>query len=70
MQFAAPPSAASNENAINKAKLNTYSPQARKNFIAAATQRANLLGLSESVGKFEVLPAVEHPDRFFAGLRA
>ena len=42
---------------MNKAKLKTYAPQARKDFIAAVTQRANLLGLSESAGKFEALPA-------------
>ena len=27
---------------MNKAKLKTYAPQARKDFIAAVTQRANL----------------------------
>jgi hypothetical protein len=42
---------------MNKAKLKTYAPQARKDFIAAVTQRANLLGLSESAGTFEALPA-------------
>jgi hypothetical protein len=48
--------------AMNKAKLKTYAPQARKDFIAAVTQRANLLGLSESAGKFEALPAERQGD--------
>jgi type II restriction/modification system DNA methylase subunit YeeA len=39
---------------MNKAKLKSYAPQARKDFIAAVTARANLLGLSESGGKLEV----------------
>jgi len=29
---------------MNKSKQKTYSPQARKDFIAAVTARANLLG--------------------------
>lgn len=47
---------------MNKAKLKTYAPQARKDFIAAVTQRANLLGLSESAGRFEALPAERRGD--------
>ncbi|MCK2088678.1 BREX-1 system adenine-specific DNA-methyltransferase PglX [Thauera aromatica] len=47
---------------MNKAKLKTYAPQARKDFIAAVTQRANLLGLSDSAGKFEALPAERRGD--------
>ena len=39
---------------MNKAKLKSYAPQARKDFIAAVTARANLLGLSESVGELDV----------------
>ncbi len=39
---------------MNKSKLKTYAPQARKDFIAAVTARANLLGLSEAGGKLEV----------------
>lgn len=39
---------------MNKAKLKSYAPQARKDFIAAVTARANLLGLSETAGKLEV----------------
>jgi hypothetical protein len=39
---------------MNKAKLKSYAPQARKDFIAAVTARANLLGLSEKAGKLDV----------------
>jgi hypothetical protein len=39
---------------MNKAKLKSYAPQARKDFIAAVTARANLLGLSERAGKLDV----------------
>ena len=39
---------------MNKSKLKSYAPQARKDFIAAVTARANLLGLSNSGGKLEV----------------
>lgn len=39
---------------MNKAKLKYYAPQARKDFIAAVTARAHLLGLSEKAGKLEV----------------
>ena len=39
---------------MNKTKLKSYAPQARKDFIAAVTARANLLGLSEASGKLEV----------------
>jgi type II restriction/modification system DNA methylase subunit YeeA len=39
---------------MNKANLKSYAPQARKDFIAAITARANLLGLSEKAGKLEV----------------
>ena len=42
---------------MNKAKLKTYAPQARKDFIAAVTARANQLGLSEQDGKLEVATA-------------
>ena len=41
---------------MNKSKLKTYAPQARKDFIAAVTARANLLGLSQVGGKLEVAP--------------
>ncbi|MDO9011228.1 MAG: hypothetical protein Q7U78_05400 [Gallionella sp.] len=36
---------------MNKSKLKTYAPQARRDFIAAVTARANLLGLSEKGGQ-------------------
>jgi hypothetical protein len=39
---------------MNKANLKSYAPQARKDFIAAVTARANLLGLSDSAGKLDV----------------
>jgi hypothetical protein len=42
---------------MNKAKLKSYAPQARKDFIAAVTARANLLGLSDKAGTLEVAPA-------------
>ena len=35
---------------MNKNKLKSYAPQARKDFIAAVTARANLLGLSAAMG--------------------
>ncbi len=39
---------------MNKSKLKSYAPQARRDFIAAVTARANLLGLSDSGGNLEV----------------
>ena len=39
---------------MNKAKLRSYVPQACKDFIAAVTARANLLGLSDKAGTLEV----------------
>ena len=36
---------------MNKTNLKRYAPQARKDFIAAVTARANLLGLSQRGGK-------------------
>ena len=47
---------------MNKSKLKTYAPQARKDFIAAVTARANLLGLSEAGGKLEVVPGEKKGD--------
>ncbi|MDP2828190.1 MAG: BREX-1 system adenine-specific DNA-methyltransferase PglX [Sulfuricellaceae bacterium] len=47
---------------MNKAKLKTYAPQARKDFIAAVTARANQLGLSEQGGKLEIAPAEKGGD--------
>ena len=39
---------------MNKTKLKAYAPKARKDFIAAVTARANLLGLSDNGGNLEV----------------
>lgn len=47
---------------MNKAKLKAYAPQARKDFIAAVTARANQLGLSEKAGKLELAPAEKGGD--------
>ena len=47
---------------MNKNKLKSYAPQARKDFIAAVTARANLLGLSSSNGQLEVVPATHQGD--------
>ncbi|MEI8327502.1 MAG: SAM-dependent methyltransferase, partial [Betaproteobacteria bacterium] len=47
---------------MNKAKLKSYAPQARKDFIAAVTARANLLGLSEKAGRLEVAPSQTQGD--------
>lgn len=47
---------------MNKAKLKTYAPQARKDFIAAVMARANLLGISEKNGKLEITPSEKRGD--------
>jgi len=47
---------------MNKAKLKTYAPQARKDFIAAVVARANLLGISEKDGKLEIAPSERKGD--------
>ena len=47
---------------MNKSKLKSYAPQARKDFIAAVTARANLLGLSEAGDKLEVAPGEKKGD--------
>jgi type II restriction/modification system DNA methylase subunit YeeA len=47
---------------MNKAKLKSYAPQARLDFIAAVTARANLLGLSEKAGKLEIAPSQTQGD--------
>ncbi|RAR50657.1 UNVERIFIED_CONTAM: N-6 DNA methylase [Acidovorax defluvii] len=47
---------------MNKSNLKSYAPQARKDFIAAVTARANLLGLSETAGTLEVAPAQTQGD--------
>jgi hypothetical protein len=47
---------------MNKAKLKSYAPQARLDFIAAVTARANLLGLSAKSGQLEAAPAQTQGD--------
>jgi type II restriction/modification system DNA methylase subunit YeeA len=47
---------------MNKAKLKSYAPQARKDFIAAVTARANLLGLLEKAGKLETVSSLPQGD--------
>ena len=47
---------------MNKAKLKTYAPQARKDFIAAVMARANLLGISEKNGTLEIAPSEKKGD--------
>ena len=47
---------------MNKANLKSYAPQARKDFIAAVTVRANQLGLSFKAGSLEVAPAQTQGD--------
>ena len=47
---------------MNKANLKFYAPQARKDFIAAITARANLLGLTDSGAGLEVAPAQTQGD--------
>ncbi|MEO6319755.1 MAG: hypothetical protein ABIR56_03760 [Polaromonas sp.] len=47
---------------MNKAKLKSYAPQARQDFIAAVAARANLLGLSEKAGQLEVAPSQPQGD--------
>ncbi|MEN1927590.1 BREX-1 system adenine-specific DNA-methyltransferase PglX [Luteimonas sp. MJ250] len=42
---------------MNTGNLKSYAPQARKDFIAAVTARANLLGLSEAKGQLVVAEA-------------
>jgi hypothetical protein len=47
---------------MNKAKLKSYAPQARKDFIVAVTARAHLLGLDEQGGQLKVAPAQTQGD--------
>ncbi|NOT17077.1 MAG: BREX-1 system adenine-specific DNA-methyltransferase PglX [Sulfuriferula sp.] len=47
---------------MNKSKLKSYAPQARKDFIAAITTRANQLGLSDKGGSLEIAPAEKSGD--------
>jgi type II restriction/modification system DNA methylase subunit YeeA len=47
---------------MNKSNLKSYAPQARKDFIAAVTARAHLLGLDEQGGQLKVAPAQTQGD--------
>jgi hypothetical protein len=47
---------------MNKAKLKAYAPQARKDFIAAVTARAQQIGLSEKNGSVAIAPAGKSGD--------
>ena len=47
---------------MNKAKLKAYAPQARKDFIAAVTARANQLGLTATKSELAVAPATRQGD--------
>lgn len=47
---------------MNKAKLKSYAPQARKDFIAAVEARAHSLGLSEMGGTLHIAPSEKKGD--------
>jgi type II restriction/modification system DNA methylase subunit YeeA len=47
---------------MNKTKLKAYAPQARKDFIAAVTARANQLGLTATKGELAVATATRQGD--------
>lgn len=47
---------------MNKAKLKTYAPQARRDFIAAVTARAHLLGIAEKNGTLDIAPGEKTGD--------
>lgn len=47
---------------MNKAKLKTYAPEARKDFIAAVTARANRIGLAEKNGQLDIATAEKNGD--------
>ena len=47
---------------MNKAKLKTYAPQAREDFIAAVTARTHRIGLAEKNGSVAVAPAEKSGD--------
>jgi hypothetical protein len=42
---------------MNKSNLKSYAPQARRDFIAAVTARANQLGLDQQHGQLKVAPS-------------
>ena len=47
---------------MNKTNLKRYAPQARRDFIAAVTGRAQLLGLSERAGQVQAEPCTVQGD--------
>jgi type II restriction/modification system DNA methylase subunit YeeA len=47
---------------MNKAKLKSYAPQARKDFIAAVEARAHSLGLSDMGGTLDIAPSEKKGD--------
>ena len=47
---------------MNKSNLKSYAPQARKDFIAAVTARANLLCLSSKAGTLDMAESRPHGD--------
>jgi hypothetical protein len=47
---------------MNKARLKTYAPQARRDFIAAVGARAHLLGLSGKGGTLDIAPGERKGD--------
>lgn len=47
---------------MNKARLKTYAPQARRDFIAAVEARAHLLGLSGKGGTLDIAPGERKGD--------
>jgi len=47
---------------MNKAKLKSYAPQARKDFIASVEARAHSLGLSEMGGMLDIAPSEKKGD--------
>jgi type II restriction/modification system DNA methylase subunit YeeA len=47
---------------MNTAKLKSYAPQARRDFIAAVQARANQLGLSAKGGKLDIAPSEQKGD--------
>ena len=54
---------------MNKTNLKRYAPEARKDFIAAVTARANLLGLGERAGKPHAEPCEVRGDVALIGGR-
>ena len=55
---------------MNKSNLKSYAPRARKDFIAAVTARAHLLGLDQKAGQLEVAPSQTQGDVTIIGGQA